>query len=317
MRFRFSETEEEFRATQKEAVEKKGIVMPNLADAVVEIVDVPRHNFKGRGIDAINKAKEWANTEIIGSHTYHQGEPDEFEYLIDEKAIDKFLSKSSTSQSDNLGIHLAVLKELPKIIDASIEAEIHADYKKENGKRVVENGVNDANLLIHRLYGAVKIDDKIYRAKTTIHERQGKANKAYDYKVTEIKLIVSGSSASNARTNLTSIDGANLLHKVEKSYDKGKYLLGGSVKNVKSSEEDDDYSGEGGVRFAVVEDEELIKRLDADEKVIGYRNVVLNEDGTFESPMANSLRSTDRKAKEKTGGFELNKWSVVRSDHTL
>ena len=217
-------------ATQKEAVEKKGIVMPNLADAVVEIVDVPRHNFKGRGIDAINKAKEWANTEIIGSHTYHQGEPDEFEYLIDEKAIDKFLSKSSTSQSDNLGIHLAVLKELPKIIDASIEAEIHADYKKENGKRVVENGVNDANLLIHRLYGAVKIDDKIYRAKTTIHERLGKANKAYDYKVTEIKLIVSGSSASNARTNLTSIDGANLLHKVEKSYDKGKYLLGGSVK---------------------------------------------------------------------------------------
>jgi hypothetical protein len=142
VRFRFSETEEEFRATQKEAVEKKGIVMPNLADAVVEIVDVPRHNFKGRGIDAINKAKEWANTEIIGSHTYHQGEPDEFEYLIDEKAIDKFLSKSSTSQSDNLGIHLAVLKELPKIIDASIEAEIHADYKKENGKRAIENGVN-------------------------------------------------------------------------------------------------------------------------------------------------------------------------------
>ena len=73
-------------------------------------------------------------------------------------------------------------------------------------------------------------------------------------------------------------------------------------------EEEDDYSGEGGVRFAVVEDEELIKRLDADEKVIGYRNVVLNEDGTFESPMANSLRSTDRKTKEKTGGFELNKW---------
>ncbi len=83
---------------------------------------------------------------------------------------------------------------------------------------------------------------------------------------------------------------------------------------AKSSIEDensvgkDDYSGEGGVRFAVVEDEELINRLDADEKVIGYRNVVLNEDGTFESPMANSLRSTDRKAKEKTGGFELNKW---------
>ena len=57
VRFRFSESEEEFRATQKEAVEKKGIVMPNLADAVVEIVDVPRHNFKGALKEAREEAK--------------------------------------------------------------------------------------------------------------------------------------------------------------------------------------------------------------------------------------------------------------------
>ena len=65
--------------------------------------------------------------------------------------------------------------------------------------------VDKDNLLVHRLYGAVDIDGKIYRAKTTILEFKDKENKAYDYKITEVKLIISGSSTSNALNSSTSI----------------------------------------------------------------------------------------------------------------
>jgi hypothetical protein len=82
------------------------------------------------------------------------------------------------------------------------------------------------------MYGAVMIDGKVYRTKTTMHEFRDDTNKPHDYKITEVKLIVSGSSTSNARTSLTSIDGANLLENVEKSYDEGVKILQASKKIV-------------------------------------------------------------------------------------
>ena len=63
-----------------------------------------------------------------------------------------------------------------------------------------------------------------FSCKITI-EFKGEANEAYDYKITEVKLIVSGSSTSNARTNPTSISAAKVLKDVGKSYDKGKNCL--------------------------------------------------------------------------------------------
>ena len=240
-RFRFAKSPQEFDATQKEAVEKRGIVMSGLRNVAFNVVDVPRHDFTGRGIDAIHKAKKWANENIAKEHTYHKGREDEFKYVIDEEAIGKFLSKSSTGNSDNLGVHLAVLKSLPEVIDNSIDVEIHPDYQKKDGLRSPENGVGRSDLLVHRMYGAVSIDDKVYRAKTTIHEFRDKENKAYDYKITEVKLIVSGSSTSNARTNLTSVDGAKLLDGVEKSYDNGKKVLDESVDLTKDTVSDSKY----------------------------------------------------------------------------
>ena len=53
-------------------------------------------------------------------------------------------------------------------------------------------------------------------------------------KITEVKLIVSGSSTSNARTSLTSISGAKLLENVEKSYDEGVKLLEASEKSSRT-----------------------------------------------------------------------------------
>jgi hypothetical protein len=225
IRFKMSRTPEEFEATQRQAVEEKGIVMPGLNNAIVNVVDVPRHDFTGRGIDAIHKAEDWSNKNIVGEHIYHKGQEDEFKYTIDKDAIGKFLSKSSTTESDNLGVHLAVLKKLPEVIDNSIEVEIHPDYKKVDNKRSADNGVDNEDLLVHRMYGAVSIDGRIYRAKTTIHEFKNKDNRAYDYKITEVELIVSGSSTSNARTNSTSVSATKILKDVEKTYDKGKKVL--------------------------------------------------------------------------------------------
>ena len=231
--FRISKTPQEFDATQKEAVEKRGIVAPNLNSAVVSVVDVPKHDFTGTGKDAIKKAEKWANENIAKEHTYHEGQEDEFKYTIDEDAISKFLSKSSTSGSDNLGVHLAVLKELPKVIDNSIDVEIHPDYQKKDKVRSAENGVGRDDMLVHRMYGAVSIDGKAYRTKTTIHEFRDKENKAYDYKITEVELIISGSSTSNALNNSTSVTGAKLLNGVEKSYEKGKKVLAVSKNSSK------------------------------------------------------------------------------------
>jgi hypothetical protein len=146
--FSFAKTLEEFDIVQREAERQKGIVAPGLAESLFDVVDVPRHDFTGRGIDAINKARAWAIDNIQKEHIYHEGEEDSFKYEIDEEAIGKFLSSSSTTGSDNLGVHLAVLKKLPEVIDKSIEVEIHPDYKKKDGKRRAENGVDKDNLLV-------------------------------------------------------------------------------------------------------------------------------------------------------------------------
>lgn len=57
------------------------------------------------------------------------------------------------------------------------------------------------------------------------------------------------------------------------------------------------------VSFSLVKDEETIKRLDDGEKVKGYRNVVLNEDGTMGSKLGQ--KGVGRKA---TSPFEFGKW---------
>ena len=126
---------------------------------------------------------------------------------------------------------------LPETIDNSIDVEEHADYKKKNGIRSIENGIADNNIIIHRLYGAIRIDGDIYRVKTTIYEQYKGSNVPHDYKVTKIELAISGSSTSDALTNSieteSSVSGAKLLNNIEKSYDKNVKLLDASNKSNK------------------------------------------------------------------------------------
>lgn len=255
----FSDSKENFDGVRDRAVEEKGIVMPNLNKESINVVPVEKHSFKGNNEGAIENARKWAKENLVTTGkselpTMRDGTP----YTISKKAVDKYLSSSAVSKSDDLGVHLSVLPKLTDVIHESIEAEIHPDYNKdENENRSIENGYGD-NILVHRLYGAVRLDGKTYRVKTTMQEfRGGEENKPHSYEVTKIELL-EGSKTANESDSLplssatnnsenelldtpgtavlpdsshldmtpsNSISVAKLLNGVEKSYDSGKKLL--------------------------------------------------------------------------------------------
>ena len=166
----FSDSKEHFDAVRDRAVEEKGIVMPNLNKEKVKVVEVEKHGFGENKADAIKNARIWAKDNLATKNgdmpTMRDGTP----YIISKAAIDKYLSNSAISKSEDPFVHLSVLPKLTDVIHESIEAEIHPDYKKgEDGLRSVENGYGEG-VLVHRLYGAVEIDGKTYRVKTTMQE---------------------------------------------------------------------------------------------------------------------------------------------------
>ena len=194
----FSDSKEHFDAVRDRAVEEKGIVMPNLNKEKVKVVEVEKHLFGENKADAIKNARTWAKDNLATKNgempTMRDGTP----YIISKAAIDKYLSNSAISKSEDPFVHLSVLPKLTDVIHESIEAEIHPDYKKgEDGTRSVENGYGEG-VLVHRLYGAVEIDGKTYRVKTTMQEfRGGEENKPHSYEVTKIELLDSPGKREN------------------------------------------------------------------------------------------------------------------------
>lgn len=255
----FSDSKENFDGVRDRAVEEKGIVMPNLNKESVNVVPVEKHSFGNNIETSLSNAKAWAKDNLVTTGkselpTMRDGTP----YTISKKAVEKYLSESAVTKSENLDIHLSVLPKLTDVIHESIEAEIHPDYNKdEGGNRSIENGHGD-NILVHRLYGAVRLNGKTYRVKTTMQEfRGGEENKPHSYEVTKIELL-EGSETANESDSLplssatnnsenelldtpgtavlpdsshldmtpsNSISVAKLLNGVEKSYDSGKKLL--------------------------------------------------------------------------------------------
>lgn len=243
---------EAFDALRDRAVAARGIVMPGLNEKVVRVVEVPRHDFAGTGKEALNKALVWAKKNIVGVHSALDNDGREFNYSISNDAVEKYVSRSATSKSDNIGVHLAALKKLPEIIKESIEVEIHADYKKLSGERSAQNEVN-VNALIHRFFGVVNIDGNLYRVKTTMREYAdvNMATVAHSYEITQIELLEAPSDSTKSMaeplamtSNSSKVEPtvnpkdsgvphriANLLKGVEKSYDPGKKLLEESEKS--------------------------------------------------------------------------------------
>ena len=213
----FSDSKEYFDAVRDRAVEEKGIVMPNLNKEKVKVVEVEKHGFEGDSKGAIEEARTWAKENLVTTNkqdlpTMRDGTP----YTISKKAVDKYLSSSAVSKSDELGIHLSVLPKLTDVIHESIEAEIHPDYKKgEDGTRGIENGYGEG-VLVHRLYGAVEIDGKTYRVKTTMQEfRGGEENKPHSYEVTKIELLDSPGKRENPDRPPSDASNNSIDNKIE------------------------------------------------------------------------------------------------------
>ena len=244
---------EAFDALRDRAVAARGIVMPGLNEKVVRVVEVPRHDFAGNGKEALQAAEKWAKENIVGTHTALDSRGDEFGYTISGDAVEKYVSRSATGKSANIGVHLAALKKLPEIIKESIEAEVHPDYDKLNGIRNAEN-ITNPETLIRRFYGAANVDGTIYRVKTTMREYRDKNRSplAHSYEITQIELLEAPSdgvinnsgeplamtsNSSNVEPTVSPKDSgaphriANLLKGVEKSYDPGKKLLEESEKS--------------------------------------------------------------------------------------
>ena len=314
----FSDSKEHFDAVRDRAVEEKGIVMPNLNKEKVKVVEVEKSPFGNNIETSLKNAREWAKENLVTTgKTEMPTMRDGTSYTISKRAVEKYLSESAVRKSENLDIHLSVLPKLTDVIHESIEAEIHPDYKKgEDGIRGVENGYGEG-VLVHRLYGAVELDGKTYRVKTTMQEfRGGEENKPHSYEVTKIELLDSPgkrenpdrppSDASNNSKNITSegsekanesdslplnsatngyISTAKLLQGVEKSYDSGKKLL----------DESKDLT-----------DGETLFRKEEDKS--GYASLGLSKpteplaDGASAHTVSERIGKAIDKAVEKTGG---------------
>ena len=289
IRYRLGDSPESFKSRQQKAVENKGTVMPGLNEAEVKVVDVPRHSYKGHNV--ITQAREAAidryskkaegnkERELKPQHYNNYGA--EFIYYISPKSLKE--AANHAEDSENIGVHIAVMDKLHDVINASIEIEEHPDVKKKDGKRKWENGFND-DILMHRFAGAVLIDGTIYRVKTTMKEYKNskKENGHYTYEVTKIEVLDEKPNTSNGHSNVSNVfvSGAKLLQDVDKSYEKGKKLLAESKKvdeesrSSHNARENADAIAEHavalgeklGVKVRVVKDVNEITHPDAEEQ---------------------------------------------------
>ena len=218
--------------TADELHELRGIVARGLADAEVKIVNCGKNPFNAnqKTVDLKKEVLNYAEKNGIIGTMSNEETNGKGEVHISKKSIGKFVDDSASNKSIGKDVHLSVLPQIRDVIASSIEAEVHPDYIKIGDDRSRENGYNK-NVLIHRCYGAVNVDDKVYRVKITLKEDiANKYTKAYSYEVANIELLEG--TDENAVTVLSqqdsSISGAKLLNKVEKSYDKGTKLLSAS-----------------------------------------------------------------------------------------
>lgn len=272
----------DFEATRERAVAERGLVMPGLNEAKVRVVDVPRHDFSGDR--PIAQAKAWAKANLIGEHHLTDSKGREVEYSISGKSIEKYLSESAISKSDDIGIHLSALQKLPEIIGESVECEIHPSYNKIDGHRLSDNGYNN-DLLVHRFYGAIAHEGNVYRVKTTLIEHLDAKTSPHPhaYEVAKIEVLPDysgntsiGGAQAYTPTKRGTLQTTKILKGVEKSYDPGVKLLDASRKeDVRAM------IGEHGdplkdrvlkaALYMAGKDEENIAARDAAVKAIGKR----------------------------------------------
>ena len=156
----------------------------------------------------------------------------------------------------------------------------------------------------------------------TIWTRVVDAIREIAYAITKMvtgKDLAKSDAYTEVRTTLTEIieetpmefiEGLNRLRDAGRI--KGvKPLEAESVEEIASLAE-----SEGTTSFSLVRDEAKIAELEASPKRIGYRNVILNEDGSFSSPMATHIGNTG-KGKVKSATFNLGEWEEAEENPQL
>lgn len=222
-----------------------GRVEPNLAEKEVYVVAADANH----GFNNYKEAKTWAKQNV--SKSYNDKETGgKGNVRISNAAIDKFLSQSAVDKSDSKDVHMAVLKVLPGLLKTSIDVETHPDFiKGEDGKRNAENGINK-DVLVHRCYGAVSLDGKLYRVKITLKEDPRDLSfphVTHSYEATKIELLAGTweNRKSPSPNTSNSITAAKLLENVGMPYNPGEKVLAASEKRSANIREQRVYHGSG------------------------------------------------------------------------
>lgn len=311
----FSRNKDEFKKTLSVAVEERGIVMPGLSDKEIMIVPVIKEHPFDESLpdkDLKKQVKNYAKSHDIIGVAYCEDIP----INISVTSIGEMADPKAYHKSVNKSIHLAAITEIKNIISNSTNAEVHPDYiEKRNGERIV--GDYNDGILMHRLYGAIDIDGKVYRVKTTVKEiLSEQSNKAYAYEVTNIELLDGHTESSNngttPRESNNSISGTKLLQGVEKSYDPGKYLLEESgnspqfSKTAVTPQQDADY-----LEAVKAGDMDKAQRAEREAaKVAGYPITAYH--GTWEGPF--NIFKANEWLKEENGDTKIKGWFSLDKD---
>ena len=151
-------------------------------------------------------AKDWALSHGIVGKMSNEDTRGKGEVAISITSLEKMLSGSALRKSVTPDIHYASLMRLRDIIRESFVAEIHPDYRKVNGMRSIDNGIN-AMVEIAVLYGCVAIAGIPYRVKTTLklHRDPSQPTKAYSYEISNIEVLAGTAGIvipPNAKTSM-------------------------------------------------------------------------------------------------------------------
>ncbi|MDO4190300.1 MAG: hypothetical protein Q4D14_01255 [Bacteroidales bacterium] len=254
VKFSLGDKIETFQEHQNNSVKNRGTVMPGLNEAEVRVTNVPPHTYKGNNvltqardaaIERYSKKDESGDRELLPQHYNNNGV--EFYYTISPSSLKE--AANHASNSDNIGVHIAVMDKLHEVINNSIEFEEHPDIKKVDGKRLWDNGYNN-DVLMHRFVGAISIDGIVYKVKTTMKEYKDGMNGHYTYEVTKVEVLDDTPNTPHGRSNVSDVfvSAAKLLKDTEKSYDKGVKILDASLSEDSASHTLPEYSKSNGAK---------------------------------------------------------------------
>ncbi len=174
-----------FQQRQRIAVGNRGTVMPGLNEAVVKVVEVPKHGYNGD--KPLSQAVEAAVGRYAGKTLHYDNHDQKFDYTISKRSLT--YAANHSGKSENPGVHTAVMDKLDAVIAESIEIMEHPDVRKKNGSRSEDNGYN-TDALMHRFAGAVSLDGTIHRVITTLKEDVSQErNGLHTYEVTKIEVL--------------------------------------------------------------------------------------------------------------------------------